>query len=93
MESYSQTKKIENIIVLCLLAFVGVVIVAICSIVSVTDARKQVANYDKLINELSAEKQSLEMNITTANSDAYLEEQARGELGMIKDGETIYYFD
>ncbi len=93
MESSSKLKKVENAIVLCLMAFVGVLIVAICSIVSVGNAKREVASYDKLIAELSAEKDSLSNGITNVSSDAYLEEQARGHLGMIKDGETIYYFN
>ncbi len=92
MENYSKAKKVENVIVLCLMAFVGVVIVAICSIVSVNGAKREVASYDKLIADLSEEKIRLENNITEIGSSSYLEELARGELGMIKDGETIYYF-
>lgn len=92
MENYSKAKKIENVIVLCLMAFVGVLIVAICSIVSVNGAKREVASYDKLISELSAEKVSLENDINKVGSSAYLEEQARGKLGMIQEGETIYYF-
>lgn len=93
MENFSKAKKIENIIVLCLLAFVGVLIVAITSIVTVGGAKREVAAYDKLIEELSAEKASLEKDLDTIENDpTYLEEQARGDLGMIKQGEKIFYF-
>lgn len=93
MENYSQTRKIERTIVICLLALVVMVVVAIWSTVAVNKARRQAAAYDQLIESLTNQRNSLENELGTMNSDAYLEEQARGHLGMVKKGETVYIFD
>ena len=49
---------------------------------------------DTKINELSVTKASLEEGIENRSTDAYVEQQARENLGMIKsDGEVVYVFE
>ena len=51
------------------------------------------ASLDKKIEELSITQISLEEGIKTRSSDAYIEQQAREQLGLIKDDEEVYIFD
>ena len=49
---------------------------------------------DTKINELSVTKASLEEGIENRSTDAYVEQQARENLGMIKsNGEVVYIFE
>ena len=49
---------------------------------------------DTKINQLSVTKASLEEGIESRSTDAYVEQQARENLGMIKsNGETGYIFE
>lgn len=93
LEAYTKAKKLEKIIVFSMLAFVVVVVVAIISAVVVGKARKSLANYNNLIAELQAEERYLKSSVDYMETGTYLEERARGELGMIQDGETYYVFD
>lgn len=93
MNNYKQTKKLEGIIAGCMVFFVAIVIFAVCSFVSLGKARRKNAEYDQMIASLTAEKNELENNINYANSNEFLEGQARGHLGMIKDGEKLYIFE
>lgn len=93
MENYSKTKKVERIIVTCLIALVAVFAVAIYSFVALGNARRKNAEYDELIASLRDQKTNLEQSIDRMNSSSYLEEQARDQFGMIKDDESLYIYD
>lgn len=93
MENYGQVKKFQTIVVSCIMFFVALVGVAIVSFVSLGKTRRENANYDALIASLKQEQQALQNNISNISSDEFLEEKARNELGMIKDGETLYIFE
>ena len=93
MENYKQVKKFQAIVVSCMLFFVALVGVAIVSFVSLGKARRENARYDELIASLKREQATLAKDIGNVSSPEYLEEKARNELGMIKEGETLYIFD
>ena len=93
MESYGQVKKFQAIVVSCMLFFVALVGVAIVSFVSLGKTRRENARYDELIASLKKEEQALASDIDHVSSDEYLEEKARNELGMIKEGEVLYIFE
>lgn len=93
MENYGQVKKFQTIVVSCIMFFVALVGVAIVSFVSLGKTRRENANYDALIASLKQEQQALQNNISNISSDEFLEEKARNELGMIKEGETLYIFE
>ena len=92
MEKYSQLKKLEYIIVSCLVAFAVIVVISIYSFISLGKARRANAKYDEFIATLEQKEANLKDANDYMNSEAYLEEQARNHLGMIKDGETLYVF-
>lgn len=93
MSNYKQTRKIEGIIACCMLFFVAVIVLAVCSFVSLGKARRKADDYDKMIASLKAEQSALENDINYMDSQEYLESKARDHLGMIKDGETLYIFE
>ena len=51
------------------------------------------ASLDNKIAELSITQASLEAGIKTRSSDAYIEQQAREQLGLIKNNEEVYVVD
>ena len=51
---------------------------------------KQNVALDTKISQLSVTKTRLEAGIEARSSDAYVEQQARENLGMIKDDESVY---
>ena len=51
------------------------------------------ASLDEKIEELSITQISLEEGIKTRSSDAYIEQQAREQLGMIKEDEEVFVID
>ena len=93
MDSYKQRKKLEAIIVSCMLFLVVLVGVTIVSFVSYGKTRKANAEYDDLIASLKQEQAALENGINQAQTPGYLEEKVRNEFGMIREGETLFIFN
>ena len=93
MENYKQARKFQLIVVSCMLFFVALVGVAIGSFVSLGKARREDAKYDSLIASLKKEEASLTKGVSYLQDDEFLEEKARNEFGMIKEGETLYIFE
>lgn len=75
-------------VVLCFLVVLGFSLYIKASVLS-----KKNASLDRQINELSITKAGLEAGIEMRKSDAYIEQQAREQLGMIRDDETIFIID
>lgn len=92
MENYKQTKKVERTIVGCMLFLVALVGVAIFSFIHLGKVRRENAAYDNLIASLKQEQAMLSSDISHVSSYEFLDDAARNELGMIKDGETLYVF-
>lgn len=92
MENHEAVKKLQKIIVSCMFGFVAVFVIAIVSFVSLGRARHANAKYDEFIKTLETQESALKNSVTTMDTDEYLEKQARENLGMIKDGETLYIF-
>lgn len=86
-------KKLKKIVFCCAFSFVMVLAISVYSFVKLADARKQNAKSLQTISALNDQKNNLENDIEKMQSDDYLDEQAREKLGMIKDGETIYFYD
>ena len=92
MENYEQVKKIKRIIVSFMLVFAVVLVVAIYSFVALGRARRENASYDEFIAALEVQESDLKEKVDVVQSSEYLEERARGYLGMVKEGETQYKF-
>ena len=82
---------ISTVVATMLLVFiVGVVLV---QSIQLTKLNKESRLLDLNIERLIASKTDLENGIKERNTEEYIEEQARENLGMIKDGEIIFIFD
>lgn len=92
MENYGQVKKLQRIIVSCMLAFAVVLVVAIYSFIALGRARRENAKYDEFVAAMQVRQSDLQGKVDEANSPEYLEERARDYLGMVKEGETLYKF-
>lgn len=93
MENYSQMKKLERIIVSCMLVFAVIVVVAVYSFVVRGRVRAENQRYNEFIQTLESRQSELQNSVDFMSTDQYLEEQARNRLGMVKDGEILYVFD
>lgn len=89
--------KLENIVrlvtVLATLVLVFVTVLAISLYVKASVLSSKNSSLDKQIEDLSITKTELEQGIDVRKSDAYIEQKARENLGMVKKGEAIYIFD
>lgn len=92
MENYEQVKKLQRIIVSCMLAFAVVLVVAIYSFIALGKARRENAKYDEFIAAMEVRQSDLQGRVEEVNSPEYLEERARDYLGMVKEGETQFKF-
>lgn len=77
----------------CLIYF-SVALVIICvigfSIYNVLALREERAKAEEAKLQLEKEKSRLEKELSLVDSDEYIEEKARGQLHMIREGEKIY---
>ncbi len=89
--------RLENIVrLITILATLFLVIMTVLAISLYAKAgvlASKNASLDKQIENLSITRAELEQGIAIRKSDAYIEQQARENLGMIRDNETLYIFD
>lgn len=83
-------KKLKKVVLGFVLSFVVVLSISVYSFIKLDVSRKRNAESNQTISALQNKKNNLENDIDKMKSDEYLDEQAREELGMLKDGETIY---
>ncbi len=77
------------LIALLVVAIIGVVVFSVWSIVSL---KKEQQDMRDQLEALEKEKAQLEKELSQINDPANLEEQARDQLRLIKDGEYLYIF-
>lgn len=89
--------RLENIVrlvtILATLFLVIMTVLAISLYAKACVLASKNASLDKQIENLSITRAELEQGIAIRKSDAYIEQQARENLGMIRDNETLYIFD
>jgi len=90
--NYRQIRKIEKIVATCLLSFAVVVIIAVYSFIKLGNVRRENAEYNEYIAALEVQEDNLKKDVDDMKTDEYLDEQARDNYGMIKDGETLYIY-
>lgn len=86
-----QIVKIVTVVATLVLVFVTVLAVSLYVKAGVLSSKSK--SLDKEINKLSITRAEIEQGIELRNSDAYIEQRAREDLGMIKDDEMLYIFD
>jgi cell division protein FtsB/cell division protein DivIC len=87
-------RRIFILIILFLLIFGSLTFFGEKGIFNLLRLRKEVARIKEKNSQLEGENQRLKEEIKRLQSDKrYIEEIARKELGMVKEGEIIYQFD
>ena len=90
----AKATKIVKLITICATIFLFAMIVLSFGLyIHANQLGAKSASLDKKIEELSVTKISLEEGIRTRSSDAYIEQQAREQLGLIKDDEEVFVID
>ncbi|MDN5332195.1 MAG: cell division protein DivIC [Tepidanaerobacteraceae bacterium] len=56
----------------------------------INDLRRQELELSREMNRLSAEREKLKKEIELLNTESYIEELARDQLGLVKPGEILY---
>ena len=93
MENTKNLAKVKRTIILCMFAFFAVFAIAVFSFVQIGNLKRKNARTDKFILALQNEEQTLQSNLDASKDDGYVDTVARDDLDMIKDFETIYYFE
>ena len=87
-------QRVKIITVLATIFLFALICVAFYTQIKLNSLSSKNALLDTKINELSVTKASLEEGIENRSTDAYVEQQARENLGMIKSkGEVVYIFE
>ena len=86
-------KKLKTIVFACFFCFAIVFSISIYSFIKLGSVRRESASYSKQLEQLQEQKNSLESEVEKMKTDEYIEEQARENLEMIKDGETLYKYN
>lgn len=92
MSPYMVKRVVGIVTVVATIVLVCMVSVVIGQCVQLNKLNNQSKLLETKIERLMATKTELESGIEYRSSDTYVEEQARENLGMIKDGEIIYIF-
>ena len=90
MKKNRQIKKLQNIVFACFFCFAIVFSISIYSFIKLGSVRRESASYNSQLEQLQNQKNKLENEVENMKTDEYIEEQARENLGMIKDGEIKY---
>lgn len=87
-------RRILVLIIISLLMLGGLTFLGEKGIFNLLRLRKEVVRIKEKNSQLEVENQKLKEEIKRLRSDKrYIEEIARKELGMVKEGEIIYQFD
>jgi len=92
MSPYTIKKIVGAVTVVATFVLVCMVALVIGQCIELNKLNNQSRLLDVSIERLMAQKTDLTEGIEYRESDSYIEEQARENLGMIKDGEVIYIF-
>ncbi len=92
MEQKKFAKMLKIITVCATCVLVVMVGIILGQYIKLGSLNKQSNNLDAELASLNSQRQNLEQGIANRLTDAYIEEQAREQLGMIKEGETLYIY-
>lgn len=92
MSPYMVKRIVGIATVVATMVLVFIIGVVLVQSVQLNKLNEQSRLLDQNIDRLIASKTDLENGIKERNTEEYIEEQARENLGMIKDGEIIFIF-
>lgn len=85
--------KIVKIATICATCFLVIMLgIIIGQYIKLGNLKRQENELDTTLASMNEQRLSLEQGISNRMSYAYLEQQAREQLGMIKEGETLYIY-
>ena len=93
MTRMNAVKKVKLITICATIFLFAMIVLSVSLYIHANQLAAKSASLDKKIEELSITQISLEEGIKTRSSDAYIEQQAREQLGMIKDDEEVFVVD
>lgn len=93
MTGLKATRMVKFITICATIFLFAMIVLSVGLYIHAGNLASRSANLDKKIEELSITKISLEEGIKTRSSDEYIEQQAREQLGMIKDDEEVFVID
>jgi len=94
LESEMKRKRLFILIVISLLIFGSLTFFGEQGIIHLLGLQKELARIKDKNSKLEEENRKLKEEVKRLQSDRrYIEEIARKELGMVKEGEIIYQFD
>jgi len=94
MTQAKMAQKVKIITVFATIFLFVLICVAFYTHIKMNSLSSKNALLDTKIAELSVTKSNLETGIEARSTDAYVEQQARENLGMIKSkGEVVYIFE
>lgn len=85
-----EKKRIKWSRVLLLIFLVYFVYTFTVQQLKINDLKRQEMELSREIERLSAERAELQKEIELLNTDSYIEELARDQLGLVKPGEILY---
>ncbi|MFO7152700.1 MAG: septum formation initiator family protein [Bacillota bacterium] len=85
-----EKKRIKWSRVLLLIFLVYFVYTFTAQQLKINDLKRQEMELSREIERLSAERAELQKEIELLNTDSYIEELARDQLGLVKPGEILY---
>jgi len=85
-----EKKRIKWSRVLLLIFLVYFVYTFTVQQLKINDLKRQEMELSREIERLSAERAELQREIELLNTDSYIEELARDQLGLVKPGEILY---
>ncbi len=86
-------KKVVKISTVCVSIFVVLMVCIIayqCIKIGTLQAKSR--QLDKLSASLTSQQATLQDGISIRSTDGYLQQAAREQYGLVKDGETLYVF-
>ena len=92
MRKSNRLRKLQSIVFACAFCFAIVFSISVYSFVKLGEVRRASVSYTRQMNELQKQKDKLQDEVDYMKTDKYIEDQARDNLGMIKDGETLYVY-
>lgn len=87
---FAKIVKISTIVATCFLVIMVGIILG--QYIKLGKINRQKNSLDAELASMNSQKQTLEQGINNRLSNSYLEQQAREQLGMIKEGETLYIY-
>ena len=93
MSPYMIKRLVGLATVVATVVLVCLVTVVIVQCVQLSNLKAQSNALSVSIERLSSSRANLEQGIEERNTEEYVEQQARDNLGLIKDGEIVYIFE